>query len=172
MIGTTTDPRAQKCCFKTRSLKSLRWRCKIAITLPVSSYRIAEAEVVLRSGPGSWPKAEAKLPKEQWIVDSWNHFIAKMTHTVFSVIHSNLFIYFTFQNVVLARRYTYFKKGCHGDSRIVNRERQLHDQKDSWVFEISHQTGPKRQSHASTNVYRARASNVCTIFTRTYKLTR
>jgi len=38
---------------------------------------------------------------------------------------------------------------------MVNCDRQLNDQKDSWVFEISHQTRPERQSHASTNVCRA-----------------
>jgi len=38
---------------------------------------------------------------------------------------------------------------------MVNPERQLNDQKDSWVFEICHQTRPERQSHASTNVHRA-----------------
>ena len=66
--------------------------------------------------------------------------------------------------------YTYFKKGCRGDRRMVNRERQLNDQKDSWVFEISQQTRPERQSHASTNVYRAHVSNLCTIFTRTLEI--
>ena len=33
---------------------------------------------------------------------------------------------------------------------MVNRERQLNDLKDSWVFEISHQTRPEKQSHSST----------------------
>ena len=51
--------------------------------------------------------------------------------------------------------YTYFKKGCRGDRRMVNRERQLNDQKDSWVFEISDQTKAERHSrNPSTNNYR------------------
>ena len=57
-------------------------------------------------------------------------------------------------------RYTYFKKGYRGDRRMVNPERQLNDQKDSCVFEISHQTKSERSSHASTNVYRAHVSNL------------
>ena len=53
---------------------------------------------------------------------------------------------------------TFFES--RGDRRMVKCERQLNDQKDSWVFEISHQSRPERQSHASRNVYRAHVSNV------------
>ena len=70
--------------------------------------------------------------------------------------------------------YTYFKKGCRRDRRLVNRKRQLNERKDSWVLENSHQTRRKRQSHAITNfrVYFAYVyvSNLCTIFIRTLEI--
>ena len=68
-------------------------------------------------------------------------------------------------------KYTYFKKR-RGERRMVNRERQLNDQKVSCVFEFSHQTRPERKSHASTNVYRAHVSNLSIMFTRTLEIGR